>query len=289
MGEPSAQPQLGWHGIAHLTYAVWEETCVPIQTFTQAPLKVQRPLYPEGKGVCHTVLVHTAGGMVRGDSLDVQLKLAPDCRVVATTAAANKVYGSQSAALHAAGLTAAQTVGLALPAGSCLEWFPQETIVFNEAQYRQDLRVDLAPGALWCGWDITRFGRSARGERFERGHWRSHLEVWQGERPLWIDRQVLEGGSPALDSPNGLRGYAVVGSFVVLGKMPDPDQVTRLRNLWPLDQPGDTGVTRLQNGLLCRYRGPSSQTARQWFVAVWQHLRPWYLDLPVVVPRVWQR
>ena len=46
---------------------------------------------------------------------------------------------------------------------ACLEWLPQETILFNGAIYRQDLRVELATGASWLGWEITRFGRSARG------------------------------------------------------------------------------------------------------------------------------
>lgn len=284
----------GWHGKADLVYDQRGSKTVPTRSFTQAPLKVQRPLYPEGPEVCHSVLVHTAGGMVSGDQITVKTQTYPHSRALITTAAANKIYG------HGGGLGAGgdstitldetqQTVTLTLASGSCLEWFPQDTIIFSGAQYRQRVRVNLAEGALWCGWDVTRFGRSAGGERFNQGHWRSDLEVWQGDLPLWVDRQQIAGGSLALDSPNGLAGHAVVGTLALVGWMPTPAQVATLRDLWPSDQPGDIGVSRLQKGVLCRYRGPSSEAAHRWFVAVWQVLRPLYLGRPAVASRVWPR
>jgi urease accessory protein len=275
--------QTGWQGVARLSYAVEAGRCIPTQTYTRAPLRVQRALYPEGEALCHSVLVHTAGGLVGGDSLAIEIHAEPSSQVLITTAAASKVYGGD------AGLPSSQQINLTLAAETCLEWMPQETIVFNQAHYRQAVRVNLAPGAIWAGWEITRFGRSAGGETFASGQWRSQIEVWQHGRPLWIDRQHLSGGSAPLTSLNGLAGYPVVGSFAVLGYRPDPDQVAALRQLWPADQPGDVGVTRLQSGVLCRYRGPSSQAARRWFVSVWQHLRPLYLGRAAAASRVWPR
>ncbi|MEO1067868.1 MAG: urease accessory protein UreD [Cyanobacteria bacterium J06638_6] len=274
---------LGWQGEARLNYALDNGRCSPTQAYTRAPLRVQRALYPEGAALCHTVLVHTAGGLVGGDRLAVQLTVEPKAQALLTTAAASKVYG------NAIDCPAAQTVEINLAPHSCLEWMPQETIVFNHAHYRQDVRVNLAPGAVWVGWDITRFGRSARGETLEQGQWRSHLEVWQNAQPLWLDRQHLVGGSASMHSPNGLDGHPVVASFVVVGCHIAPEQVVALRQLWSLDHPGDIGVTRLQSGLLCRYRGPSTQAARRWFVAAWQHLRPHYLGRAAAASRVWPR
>ncbi|WOD39428.1 urease accessory protein UreD [Nodosilinea sp. E11] len=282
MVQSRSEPR-GWQGVAHLGYAVEAGRCIPTQTYTRAPLRVQRALYPEGDALCHSVLVHTAGGLVGGDSLAIALQAEAGSQVLVTTAAASKVYGSETEA------QSSQRVEITLAPGSCLEWMPQETIVFNHAHYHQDLRVNLAPGAIWSGWEITRFGRSARGETFDQGHWRSHLEVWQADQPLWLDRQHLIGGSPSLHSPNALAGQPVVGSFAVVGYRPTPDQITALRQLWPRSQPGDVGVTRLTEGLLCRYRGPSSQAAQRWFVAAWQYLRPLYLGREAAVSRVWPR
>lgn len=274
---PSFQP---WRGSADLLYRVREGKTLLQRSYTQAPLKLQKPLYPEGEEICHSVLVHTAGGMTAGDCLEITARLEPNSRSLITTAAANKIYRST-------GETAQQITHLSLTSGSCLEWFPQETIVFSGAQFMQRTQVDLSPGAVWIGWDITRFGRSARGETLQQGHWRSHLEVWQSGVPLWCDRQFLQGGSDVLTSPHGLNGHPVIATLMVLGWTPSPARLEAIRVLWQPEQEGEVGVTRLQQGLMCRYRGPSSQAARRWFGAIWEQLRPDYLGRPACFPRVW--
>lgn len=282
----SANPKSGWRGKLALNYAVADGQTRLIHPETQAPLRIQRPFYPEGVEVCHSVMVHTAGGMVGGDLLDYQIRLQPQAHALITTAAAHKVYRST-------GAIAQQTTQIQIAEQASLEWFPQETIVFNAAQFQQSLRVDLAENAIWCGWDITRFGRSARGEQFTEGNWRSQIEVWQAGQPLWIDRQRLEGSLARIQSPHGLNGQSVVGTLALVGHAVTPEQVAQTRQIGrsllgeSSDQPADIGVTRLNHGLICRYRGTSSQAARRWFVAVWQQLRPDYLNRPACTPRVW--
>jgi len=277
---PNPTPDTGWHGNLQLTYARSNAATQLTNSQVQAPLKVQRPFYPEGDGVCHSVMLHTAGGIVGGDRLSFAIDLQPQAQVLITTAAAGKIYRTN-------GLEAQQTGQIDVAEGACLEWLPQETIVFDRALYRQKLRINLAPGALWFGWEIVRFGRSARGERFTEGDWRSQTEVWQAGKPLWIDRQWLPGSEATFDSPHGLAGCPVVGSLALVGYPVEPELVAQVRSLWS-GTTGETGVTRLQAGLLCRYRGKSTIEARQWFLAVWQLLRPLYGQRPVCIPRVWQ-
>lgn len=280
----SSSHEDGWQGHLDLTFERDRTGQTQLShVHVKAPLKFQRPFYPEGP-VCHGVMLHTAGGIVGGDRLATRIHLGRQSHALITTAAANKVYGS-------AGPTATQSLTLTLEAGACLEWFPQDAIVFNGAKVHQHLRVDLAENALWMGWEMTRFGRTARQERFTTGDWRSHTEVWQAGRPLWIDPQWLPGGDPMLTSPHGLAGHAVVGSFALLGRSLAPGTSQRARDLWSNQGAGqgDIGVTHLPQGLLCRYRGPSVHEARQWFVSVWSLLRPELCDRPPCIPRVWQR
>ncbi|MBW4539485.1 MAG: urease accessory protein UreD [Myxacorys chilensis ATA2-1-KO14] len=269
-----------WHGTLFLKFANRNGATVLTENLGQAPLKVQRPFYPEGDEVCHGVIMHTAGGIVGGDRLSLDLRLHPNSRALITTPAAARIYRTN-------GREARQTIEINVDEGAVLEWLPQDTIVFDGALYRQDLRINLAPNAHWIGWDMTRFGRTARGERFTSGMWRSHTEVWQQGRPLWIDRQWLPGHEAILNSPHGLAGCPVVGSFAYLGQPVNPDLVQDMRLLWS-GTAGETGVTRLQSGLLCRYRGASTIEMRQWFIAVWRLLRETMFDRSVCIPRVWQ-
>jgi urease accessory protein len=275
----SATTVNSWHGKLNLVYAHRQNSTQLIYNHQQAPLKVQRPFYPEGEKVCHSVILHTAGGVVGSDRLSLDFHLQPHAQALITTAAASKIYRSN-------GQQARQTINIQVDAGACLEWLPQETILFNEAFYRQDLRVELATNASWLGWEITRLGRTARGEKFLQGEWRSHTEIWQQGVPLWIDRQYLPGSEAVFHSPHGLAGKPIVGSLVWVGHPVNPEIVAKARNLW--HGAGQAGVTRLQHGLLCRYRGASTSEVRNWFTSVWQMLRIEFLSRGSCVPRVWQ-
>jgi urease accessory protein len=271
-----------WEGSVTLAYDRPGDKTRLAKVLHQAPLKVQRPFYPEAPGICHTILIHTAGGMVGGDRLIYRLTLAPGSHAVVTTAAASKIYCAQAK-------TTEQVIEIDIAENSYLEWLPQETILFDQAQFKQTLKVNLGPNATWLGWDIYRFGRTARGERFVEGEWRSHAEVWQAGMPLWIDRQWLPASQQTIDHPHGLNQCPVVGTFAWIGQTVDREFVQALRDLWAqLGLQGEIGVTRVQKGVICRYRGQSSAEVRQWFTQVWNHVRFYALGQPACPVRVWQ-
>jgi urease accessory protein len=271
-----------WKGTVMLHYDRVGDKTRLAKVWHQAPLKVQRPFYPETPGICHTILIHTAGGMVGGDRLIYDLTLAPHTHAVVTTAAASKIYCAQDK-------TTEQVIEIDIAEQAYLEWLPQETIVFNQAKFNQTLKVNLGPKATWLGWDIYRFGRTARGERFVEGDWRSHTEVWRAGVPLWIDRQWLPASQKMIDHPHGLNQCPVVGTLAWMGQEVDRDFVGQLRELWTnLGLEGEIGVTRVQQGVICRYRGQSTFEVRQWFTQVWNHVRSYALGQPACPVRVWQ-
>jgi urease accessory protein len=189
---------------------------------------------------------------------------------------------------------------------------PQETILFNGARYHQRLKVELEPGATWLGWEISRLGRSARGEQFLQGHWQSRTEVWQQGQLVWLDPQSVPGNPEVWASPHGLYGQPIVASLAWVGPEVEPELVHQVRILGqeilarssdasspplsPLSSPplspqakSEMGATRLRSGLLCRYRGNSSLEAKQWFWAVWNLLRQTYQGKSACYPRIWPR
>jgi urease accessory protein len=224
-------------------------------------------------------MLHTAGGMVGGDQLTTTIAAAAQSQVLLTTAAAAKIYKSN-------GLVSSQNVNIHVSEQATLEWLPQETIVFNQAQYQQNIQIHLAAEAEVILWDVTRFGRTAMGEQFVTGDWRSTTEVWRGDLPLWLDRQWLPASAALLASPHGLAGMPIVGTLAWIGRSVEPELVAEVRSLWAGD-PLSVGVTRLPQGLLCRYRGDNSTAVRQWFVQVWQLMRQRQWGRQIESPRVW--
>ncbi|AMA09738.1 urease accessory protein UreD [Picosynechococcus sp. PCC 73109] len=273
-----AQP---WHGKVGLIYGQRQGKTEMQRCFTQAPFRIQRPFYPEGNRVCHTVLLHTAGGIVGGDRLSLDLELHPKSHVFLTTAAANKIYRTN-------GETAQQDGIIHQAPGSILEYFPQEMIIFDGAEYHQSLRVNLAPGAVWCGWEVLRFGRTARGEKFISGNWRGLTEIWQDDELLWGDRQWLPGNPEVFAAWNGLNNQPVVGSLALVGLEISEAQITELRQTMATIQQGLGGITQLPKGVLCRYRGHSSTEVKRWFISLWQNWRSLYSPQLPTLSRVWQ-
>jgi urease accessory protein len=273
-------PQNSWHGKLELDFVNCAGATQISHSYSQAPWKLQRPFYPEGDLVCHSVLLHTAGGMVGGDRLTADITLAEHSHALITTAAAAKIYRSN-------GLESRQTTHIKVATGACLEWLPQETIIFDGAIYHQQTHIELAPQAIWCGWEISRYGRTARGESFLEGRVRSRTEVWQQGRPLWIDRQRLSGNADMWHSSHALAAQPVVGSLAFIGQSIPSTLVEKARSLAHPMQ-GEFGVTRLEQGMLCRYRGASSLEVRTWLIAVWQLLRVSLMGRSACLPRIWQ-
>ncbi len=270
-----------WQGKLLVYYPSGART-YPIIREMIAPLKLQRPFYTPGSSTCQSVLLHTAGGIVGGDRLSLSLTLAPHTRVFWTTPAATKVYASPE---HFA-----QTqVHLQIEPGAVLTWFPLETILFDGAKYRQQIHIDLQPGGVWCGWEITRCGRTAQGEGFHRGQWISQTLVFSEGMPLWVDAQGSFAPWGALGSDYGFGGYPVVGTLCWLGKGVSQEIIQEVRSLFSTASPQRLrfGVTTLPQGLLCRYRGSSTQEAKRWFIEVWRILARFHQQEILVLPRIW--
>src|SRR5271155_4900060 len=197
-----------WKAELSLVFRRVGERSVLAERRHEGPLVVQKPLYPEGQGVCHAVLVHAPGGIAGGDALTLNLSLEPDARALITTPAATKWY-------KAAGRAAHQTGRFGVAKGAVLEWLPLEAIVFDEADARIESHVALADGAVFAGWEITCLGRRASGEVFRRGGLVQAIEIRRDGRLIWNDRIALSGGDRLMTSPVGMDGHHVVGAMVV--------------------------------------------------------------------------
>ena len=269
----------GWQAKLELGYDYEDRATRLTRRRHVGPLMVQKPFYPEGRELCHSVLLHPPGGVAGGDRLEVEISVSAGAHALITTPGATKWYRS-------AGPVAEQRTTLAIGAGGSLEWLPQENIVFDRAQARMSTRVQLEEGACYIGWDITRLGRTACGERFGAGELCSRTEVLRAGRRLWGDYAQIEGGAALLRSPAGLAGRPVMGTFLAADSAIERRLLDAGRTIVPPDD-AQFGVTALPGVLVARYLGDSAAAARAYFVDLWRLVRAALLKRDVSLPRIW--
>jgi len=287
LGPSTSTPQ-AWCGQANLQFRRQGEDTLH-QGSSCSPLKLQRA-FRQGSGHCELPLLHTAGGLVGGDELQITAELEAGSRALLTSVAAQKVYGTVARSRRSpAGAWAQQQLRFQLAAGSDLEWLPQELVLYADGLFEQRARVELETGASFLGAEVVRLGRTAAGEGLGAGCWRSCLEIRRSSRWELVDR--LELGSETLSSDHGLAGQPVFGSLVWIAPQPlagaDLEQLLADCRADRHGLDGEMACGALEQGLVARYRGPSSQAARYWFSRIWRRSRNLRGLAPPDLPRVW--
>jgi urease accessory protein len=241
----------------------------------QGPLRVQKHLYAEGPQVCQHIIVHPPGGIAGGDRLDICANVGKDAWAQLTSPGAAKWYRAASPAY--------QQLELRVEAGATLEWLPQETIVFSAAQAELTTHIELQGDARLCYWDMVALGRPASGERFDLGHFQSHLDIRRDGQWLWHERQRIMGGDGLLDSPIGLDGKPVFATLLMTGEA-SSELLEVCRNL---QNPVRGNLTQLPGLLVARCLADEALHARAWLIELWTLLRPALLGREAVAPRIW--
>jgi urease accessory protein len=241
------------------------------------PLRVQKPLYPEGAQTVHAILVHPPGGIRAGDRIEVETRVGPAAHAFLTAPGAAKWYRCNDG-----DGPAHQSVRLSAGDGAALEWMPQETIYFNGARAVQRHTVYLGAGARYIGCEVMCFGRQASGERFERGQLRLHSEIWGGSQLLWYEQARIHAGSEALGGPFGLDGETVCATLTAVGPALPAALQAQIRALDPL-----LAASQLKSVFIARLLCSDSEHARRVMTLAWQLLRPHLIGRPALLPRIW--
>lgn len=242
------------------------------------PLRVQKPLYPEGGSVCHAIVVHPPGGVVGGDELAIDVRAGERANALLATPGAAKWY-------KANGKISRQQVRIDAGSNASIEWLPQETIFFDGAHVQLDHAVTLAANASYIGCEILCFGRTASGESFESGRIEQRTSIRRGGKLLWFEQGNLMAGGPAMTSPLGLAGKTVCATLIAIGNVVPAMVIGALREAG--NSEAHYGVTQMKSVVVVRYLGDSSEAARRLMISAWQMLRPALTGREAIVPRIW--
>lgn len=269
----------GWRARLSLGYDAVDGTTRLIRRDHQGPLLVQKALYPEGPGVCHSLILHPPSGIVGGDRLEISVDAKAAAHALITMPGATRWYGSL-------GETAVQALNIEVARDAVVEWLPPETIIFDHAIAKLQSKITLEAGARYTGWEIVCLGRTAAGEKFANGRLQQQTELRLAGELLWDERARLEGDAALLQSPAGLAGAPVYATLLAAGAKIPAELLARCRE-HNVDGGARYGVSVMDNLLVARYVGASCEQARAYFIALWRELRPLLAGRAAVTPRIW--
>jgi len=272
-----------WHARLHLSYR--QEASRTVARFRHdGPLRILQSLYPEGDAVCHNVLVHPPGGLVGGDTLDIDIEAADGSHGLITTPGASRFYRSE-------GDLALQRTRIRLEAGARLEWLPLEAICYSGCRAENRLSIEAAAGAELIGWDVTALGLPNAGQPFERGTYLQHIEV----PGVWLERGRIDAADQRLlQSPIGLGGQRCLASLFFVAGSPIARarrdallaHARTLLDASPLAESAGATSPHAEVVVL-RVLAPVVEPAMQLLRQVWQAWRAELWRLPAATPRIW--
>ncbi len=217
------------------------------------------------------VVVNTGGGMTGGDRFSIDMAVGEGARLVAGTAAAEKIYRST-------GPDAEMTVRLDVGARGRLAWLPQETILFDGARLRRRIDIELADAAALVMAEAVVFGRAAMGEAVAAGLFSDRWRLRRDGRLVFADSALLDGAIAAK-----LAEPAVTAAGIALGTvLVAPAGAAELAAVRALSEQfsGEVGISAWNGIAVARLVARDGLTLRHDLIAVLS-------ALGTSVPRLW--
>ena len=128
----------------------------------QAPLQIQRVLYPETllPNMAYLYLLSSSGGILQGDRYRTEIALKNNAVAHITTQGATRIYGMNNN-------YASQTVSITVQQGSYLEYIPDQMIPYKNSRYHQRVNIQLDEQSTLIYSEILTPGRVAMNESFQ--------------------------------------------------------------------------------------------------------------------------
>jgi urease accessory protein len=209
-----------------------------------------RVRFPNGEAL-EAVVVNTAGGIAGGDKFSFDVDVSEGAALTVTTAAAEKTYRSL-------GEPATMDVKLSVATGGSLTWLPQETILFNEAQLRRTIEIDLAADAKILLAESVVFGRTAMDEAVMQGNLFDRWRVRRDGKLIFADTLRLDG--PIAEKLS--RKAIAAGGCAIATVLVTPVEEAQIAALREQPFAGDAGVSAWNGFALARIVAKDGEALR---------------------------
>ena len=277
------------------------------------PLRVQRTFKAEDESR-HVYILHPPGGYVAGDLIDIHVETQDSSHVVVTSPGASKFYRCEPDFRHFPhkphkpnkpnkSNNQTQTLNLVAKQHSLLEWLPQETIFFKDANAHLETNIQLDAGSDFIGWEISCLGRTASGETFGQGRLTQTLNLFQNDVLIHRERLRLTPEDAIQSQPWGLDQQPVFGTLLAVLKHRQEEQSSSLRfdrqdqllavvanlreQISEFPEAQHWSVTTKSGVILVRYLGPHSEPCKNGFSQIRDNLLKTFKQIEASTPRIW--
>ncbi len=179
----------GMDGFAYIEVASDKNSKTFIKNLkTKSPILVQKALYsdPSNPNKAHIYLMSSAGGMLQGDILKIDITARKNTETYVTTQAATKIYKSENQ-------NCCQHVKILVQKDSFLEYLPKQIIPHKHAKFFQDVNIRIDTSSTLIYSEIISAGRIAYGEKFDFNSVRLQLNCTdQNSRTLFSESSNFE-------------------------------------------------------------------------------------------------
>lgn len=130
--------------------------------FCQAPLQIQRALYPESflPNMAYIYIASPSGGILQGDRYRTDIVLKKNATAHITTQGATRIYSMNSN-------SASHVFNITLDENSYLEYIPDQIIPYKDSRYYQKVEMNIHDTATILYSEVLSPGRVAMGESFQ--------------------------------------------------------------------------------------------------------------------------
>lgn len=244
------------HGRAHVDVRATPRGTVLADLYQHANAKIRIPKTYEP--TLQAVLVNTAGGIAGGDTLQWTARAAQSAQLLVTTQACERIYGHATQAAHIDN-------HVEVAAQAFCAWLPQETILYDGAQLRRSLTVDVASDASFIGLESIVLGRAHMGETLTQFDMRDRWLIKRAGVPLYADVLRLDAASVVETGRAGMDAMTVMATLVYVPYADSPPMKAITERIARLAPSGGVhiGASAFDTHLVCRLLAPSSYALRQ--------------------------
>lgn len=198
---------------------------VATRQFNAGALKVVRPHYLDDSGQVYYITANPGGGYVGGDTYRIAVDVEEGAAVLLTDQSATKVYRTP-------GTCVTQSIAFRVGAGGVLEYVPDQLILYRDADFRQNMRVDLDPAASAFLTDVVTPGWSPDGAQFRYRQARLRTEVRVGGELVLADNLRIAPGEDieAMRAPTFLGGRTHFATAICFDPAVDNALVREVRD-----------------------------------------------------------